>query len=45
MIAAFLQWLARNGHGAMKIVTCLCGNQRAEDGFCLFQTILIDRNS
>ena len=44
VIAAFLQWLAKNGHGAQKNFACLCGNQRAEDGFCLVRTMVIDRN-
>ena len=43
-IAAFLQWLAKNEHGAQNFFACLCGNQRAEDGFCLVRTMVIDLN-
>ena len=43
VIAAFLQLLAKNEHGAQKFFACLCGNQRAEDGFCLVRTMVIDR--
>ena len=42
VIAAFLQWLAKNGHGARKTFTCLCGNQRAEGGFRLVRTMVIN---
>ena len=44
VIAAFLKRLARHGHGAQKFFACVCGNKRAEDGFCLVWTILIDRS-
>ena len=44
VIAAFLQWLAKNGHGAQNCFTCVCGNQRAQDGFCVVRTMVIDRN-
>ena len=44
VIAAFLQWLARNGHGAQNFFACLCGNHRAQDGFCLVRAMLIDRH-
>ena len=44
VIAAFLQSLAKNGHGAQKLFACLCGNQRAQDGFCLVRAMVIHRN-
>ena len=44
VIAAFLQWLAKNGHGAQKTFACLWGHHRADDGFCLVRTVVIDRN-
>ena len=44
VIAAFVQCLAKNGQEPQKIFTCLCGNQTAEDGFCLVRALLIDHN-
>ena len=44
VIAAFLQWLAKKGCGAQKKFACLCGNHRAENGFCLVRTMVIDGN-
>ena len=44
VMAAILQWLAKKGYGAQKFFACLCGNQRAKDGFCLVRTMVIDRN-
>ena len=41
VIAAFLQWLAKKGCGAQNFFACLCGNQRAEDGFCIVRTMVI----
>ena len=35
VIAAFLQWLAKNGHGAQKIFACLCGNRGQRTAFAL----------
>ena len=44
MIATFLRRLAENGHGAQQFSACLCGDPRAEAGFCLERTMVIDRN-
>ena len=43
MIFAFLQWLAKNGHGAQRFFACLCGNRRADDRFSLVRAMVIDR--
>ena len=44
MIAAFLQWLASNGRGPKKFVTCLHGNERDEHALCLVRTLVISYN-
>ena len=44
VIPVFLQWHAKKGCGAQSFFACLCGNQRAEDGFCLVRTMVINRN-